>query len=81
MLVFFFHAVGCGAGFLWQVWDVRTPTTVSCLTLSGHACPVWCVKVSEADEYTVVSGGDDGHCKVWDLRSAYGGSRLTLSGR
>jgi len=55
------------------------------MTLSGHACPVWCLKASDADmesahEYTIVSGGDDGRTKLWDLRAAFGGSRLTLSG-
>lgn len=55
------------------------------MTLSGHSCPVWCLKATDADidtasDLTIVSGGDDGRIKLWDLRSAFGGSRLTLSG-
>jgi WD40 repeat protein len=61
-----------------QVWDLRTGSVS--MTLSGHASPVWCLKVSEADDFTVVSGGDDGNVKVWDLRSVFGGSRLTMAG-
>ena len=61
-----------------QVWDLRTGAVS--ITLSGHASPVWCLKVSEADDFTVVSGGDDGNVKIWDLRSVFGGSRLTMTG-
>ena len=55
------------------------------MTLSGHTCPVWCLRATDADldsmsDLTIVSGGDDGRIKLWDLRSAFGGSRLTLSG-
>ena len=66
-----------------QIWDVRAGGAA--MTLSGHTCPVWCLRATDTDidsmsDLTIVSGGDDGRVKLWDLRSAFGGSRLTLTG-
>jgi len=48
------------------VWDtVRATMTME---LEEHEKRVWSVDYNPADAHTLVSGGDDGKVKVWDLR-------------
>lgn len=64
------------------MWDLRAGSRggLCALTLAGHSCIVRCLSACESGDNTIVSGGDDGNLKVWDLRSTTGGSRATLCG-
>ncbi|WVO13260.1 hypothetical protein L204_100873 [Cryptococcus depauperatus] len=51
-----------------RVWDVRTKGRTSVVSVEAHSDDVNVISWNKGMDYLLVSGGDEGGLKVWDLR-------------
>jgi len=60
----------CSADYSIRIWDVRIKGRKSVIALeSAHESDVNVVSWNKLTNYLLVSGGDEGGLKVWDLRN------------
>ncbi len=52
-----------------RLWDLTPPENPRAMALLGHPAAVWGARIS-ADGRTLVSGGQDGVLRVWDLTTS-----------
>jgi WD40 repeat protein len=62
-------AAGTSARHITLVDPRASATTVSAMTLRGHANAVVALARDPDSEYGLVSGSHDGTCRIWDVRS------------
>jgi ribosome assembly protein RRB1 len=58
----------CSADRTVRVWDVRTKGRKSAVSVEAHEQDVNVISWNKGVEYLLLSGGDEGGLKVWDLR-------------
>ncbi|ORY27442.1 putative ribosome biogenesis-related protein [Naematelia encephala] len=58
----------CSADRTVKVWDVRAKGRKSVVSVEAHEQDVNVISWNKGVEYLLVSGGDEGGIKVWDLR-------------
>jgi ribosome assembly protein RRB1 len=58
----------CSADRTVRVWDVRTKGRKSVVSVEAHDQDVNVISWNKGVEYLLLSGGDEGGLKVWDLR-------------
>jgi ribosome assembly protein RRB1 len=60
--------MSCSVDRTVRVWDTRQHAR-SALHVAAHDADVNVISWNRLVPYLVISGGDDGHFKIWDLRS------------
>ena len=76
----------CSADRTVRIWDIRAKGRKSVVSVEAHREDVNVISWNKGVDYLLLSGGDEGGLKVWDLRmfkgkSDSGGSGLTTQGR